>query len=285
MKHLKFVLLPLALIALAASAWLFRQPHADAAKAQIADSSPSEGAADQGNTTNRPAGFSPAVLELQDPAHVAIENRVSLMSALTTHAVNGQIESEAQANLALLAGNCHETPNLAPATSEGFAFDDTRAWAIARQLEICAGYDPSQFKVTVPRPDLMGSLRKHGWEATKPMVTETIASSGITVDVFTAGQLMMENDSFPFDEVLPGMQKSYGPQEITSAWLRASQLATCEKVGGCGKDSFEVVLVCAKLGCKEGLNLMQALEQRLPPSDFRATVAMYSWLKRRRSAS
>jgi len=285
MKNFRLLLLVVVIAAVAASIWLFRPQSSETASGQVADSPLASIGVNGPVAAIGPSHSMGGGRTMEDPVVVAVENGASLMSALKAHAVDGRIESEAQANLALLGGNCHEAPNLAPVASDGFYFDDTRAWAIARQLEICAGYDPKQFRVTLARPDLIGSNWAQGWAATENLATESIATSGIMLDVFTAGQLMMENDAFPFDQVLPGMQKEYGPDEIAKAWLRASQLATCDKVGGCGKESFEVVLLCANLGCKQGLNLTQALEQRLPPSDYRATMAMYAWLNRRRSGT
>jgi len=284
MKILKPLLLVVVLGAVAGSVWLFRQSPSASAVENVSDERPVRASANGPALGSRPARPLVGVGSRVDPAHVAIENGVPLMEALTTHTNDGRIESEAQANLAFLAASCHQAPDLTPAQSDGFRFDETRAWAIARLVEICAGYDPKQFKVTVPRPNLMASMRSHGWAGTESIAAETIATSGIVLDVYTAGELMMENDAFPFDEILPGMQQDYGSRELTTAWLHASTLAACDKVGGCGRNSMEVVQVCANVGCKEGLDLVQALEQRLPPPDFRATMAMYSWLSRRRSS-
>lgn len=285
MKNRRTVVLVVVALAISASVWLLRQPTPDktAGSGEVSDSlaSPAGVQAPAAMMEGRPKPSNKG--KQVDPVQTAIENGSSLAAALKAQSTDGRIESEAQANLAFMAANCHASPNLTPADSDGFEFDDTRAWAIARLIEICAGYDPKQFKVTLNRPNLMASVRTNGWPATETMASETIATSGVAIDVFTAGQLMMENNVFPYDEVLPGMKENYGPEEITKAWLRASTLATCDKVGGCGTNSFEVAVLCAEVGCKENLNLAQALEQRLPASDYRAAMAMYAWLNRRRS--
>lgn len=287
MTRSKTILLLVLIVAAAgASTWLLR-PQLQQATSGHAPDAPAavDVAADDGPAPSAGGPVTPGRLPVADPAEVALANGRTMAQALADNSEDGRIRSEAQANLlAMASANCAQAPDLNPVATDGYGFDETRAWAIARIIEICADFDPSRFNVDIDRPNLIAAVQQQGWGVAQPIVTETLERSGIMADVFTAGQLMMENNAFPYDEVMPGMERDYGLAEIQVAWAQASTLATCDSVGGCGPGSLQVVQVCANVGCPDGLNLRQVLERRLPPGEYRAAMAMYAWLHRRRNS-
>lgn len=197
-------------------------------------------------------------------------------------APDGVIRDERLANILSLASSyCTQTIDTKPATSEGEAFDETRAWAVANLIELCMDFDPSKYKLELEMANLTGMVQRQGWDASASTVRSVVANSAMASEIHVSGLLLMENGAFPYDEIMPDMRGRYGQPELMRAWGVSASVLACERAGGCGSSSLQVAALCARLGCQPGQDYWEVIGERMPSSEYRLIVAMTTWARRR----
>jgi hypothetical protein len=173
---------------------------------------------------------------------------------------------------------CSQDPDPQGALSQTGHPDPTRAWAVARLLSLCAGFDASKYTLASTGPHLAKVLRDSGADVAAAASMDAVRTATDSFDIVSAGQILLETGQLPLDKMLPNASREYGTPEIMTAWVHATTLLTCHEAGGCGPNSLEVAAFCTNAGCPQGVSMAQAMQNRLPSRDYRAVMAFYSWL-------
>lgn len=259
--------------------WIFTKNSSDeqslnAATPRLSDSS-TMGGSGVGNVPK------PAQKGSSDGQLVFNQSIEPLSRELERLAPDGIVRDERLANSLVIASSaCTQEIDVNPATADGDDFDATRAWAIANMIELCKDFDPTKYKVESGRLSLFRIVKSQGWDASASAVRAAVSNSALVTDITLAGQLMIDNDAFPYDEIMPDVKERYGPPELSRAWGVASHVIACERAGGCGPDSLQVAVLCARVGCQPNKSYSEVVADRMPASEYRLVQAMTNWARR-----
>lgn len=160
--------------------------------------------------------------------------------------------------------------------------DPNRVWAVEKLLQLCEGFDPTDYQLQAPRRDLVGRLRQFGPEVAAREAFEAIETESNYFELYEAGQVLLETGQMP-QSALDGQAAAFGHTELVKAWANATTLVLCDEAGGCGPDSLPVAGFCANLGCRPQSDMRSAFQQRLPSGEYAAMRQFYVWMGGRRS--
>lgn len=213
---------------------------------------------------------------------VAIENGATVREAIEAQSVNGVLQSEAAAELARQAAYaCSGPMDPYRHADSDISVDVSRAWAIARLIELCVDFDAQQFSYDKRRPSPQVVAKTAGKEAALAAAAQNLSESASMVELVDSVQFLVENNALPSEAISPEFRE-LGLQDVLDTSTRAASLIACDEFGGCGPQSLEVAVMCAHVGCNEGLGYREALRVGLPDRDYQRTMALYRWMKSQR---
>lgn len=180
---------------------------------------------------------------------------------------------------------CSQSPDPTDATDPRHP-DNSRAWAVARLLELCEGFHAQALPAGGNDAQGLTQIYKNqGKQAAAHEASRLVRTANDYDSLYAAGQVLLETGSIPLDRILPGHQARYGPADLMPAWAMAVQLVGCAGALGCGPDSLPTATFCAAAGCVQGVTYEQALRQELPETQLRATIAFQQWILSQRRAA
>lgn len=219
------------------------------------------------------------------PAEI-VERSDTFMAALSEARMRFGATDPRVADLEMMAqALCLDDPDPQNALSRKHP-DASRAWAVARIVQLCEGFAPS----TSPPGDgpnrsqqLVKLMQSGDKDATAAQAKRLVATSEDYSTLMTAGQVLIESGTLPIDQMLGIDASNYGQGDLISAWSVAAQLSTCAGRGGCGPDSLITASFCRSVGCRQGVTFEQAIAQKLPASQYQAAMAFRSWILSQRT--
>jgi hypothetical protein len=163
--------------------------------------------------------------------------------------------------------------------------DPTRNWAVSRLITLCDEYETDGLAAQpAASPSLAQVYRKQGKDVAVAEANRIVRTADDYESLYSAGQMLLEAEALPLDQILPGHKDRYGPADLIPAWALASQLVGCSGRDACGPASLPTVAFCAHAGCVQGVTFEQALNQELPPAQLRAVMAFRQWILAQRQA-
>jgi hypothetical protein len=77
---------------------------------------------------------------------------------------------------------------------------------------------------------LLAAKERLGKDAATAMAKDVLGDSDDFMSLFVAGNLLMEANAMPLDQILHGNRTRYGPGDLTSAWAsRFNWTIACER--------------------------------------------------------
>ncbi|KRA44584.1 hypothetical protein [Pseudoxanthomonas sp. Root630] len=214
-------------------------------------------------------------------AHALINNGASVRAAIDQAVGPSRVVNspELAAMLGTAQSACTDfSDNKASYLSKGQMEDPTRRWATERLAAACHGLDSAEYKIVARTTGIYTVLNERGKGPAVQASLEALRSEASPTELYTAGQVLLENDRARMAAVLPNGGRNYGDHEIVRAWALATTMVACDQYGGCGPNSVETAALCANAGCTPGSNFSQAVQDRLPQSEYQAVTAFYSWV-------
>ncbi|GAB3389639.1 hypothetical protein [Lysobacter fragariae] len=262
--------------------FLWSQHRSESTEAHASLAEPSSTSDTLPNQAFHDADFAPKAAK--DGLYAVLDSGASLATAIEAVAgPSGEISDPRMISLieraALVCGDDFDPHG---ALGENSQADPTRAWAVARVVKLCEGFDYSKYKIAGPIKDLSKVLRESGKGVAASESMAAIRTAPDYSQLFSAGQILLETGQFPLAEAIPNGSKEFGMTELMTAWSQASTLISCGEAGGCGPNSLEVAAYCSNAGCPPGSTMQQAFQHELSAGDYRAVSGFYGWLLRQR---
>lgn len=168
---------------------------------------------------------------------------------------------------------------------------DTPKWVVESVLNYCDDYDSTVFR------DLNGD--RESFYIKNPAISSLISSEETDIDVVSSDFLNMLTDmsyssnSFMAEvadtighfssELVPlnlGQSQNISSYEVGTLQIVATELYACERFGGCGPRSHQVLSYCfMDVRCQEGWSLMDYYQNTLSPVGFNEIMNMLSEIR------